>query len=118
MKRRRFQNQSEIIMGANGSRCEDACRQENEEQGGGMGTALSETGLPAHNMKMCFTFGIKRALCGGVKRKRDQRNYKMKIIRITAITWSIAAAIIWGSGCGKNESAGPAPKASEVSATK
>ena len=45
----------------------------------------------------------------------------MKTIRITAITLSIAAAIFWGSGCGKNENAGsggPAPKSSEVSATK
>jgi hypothetical protein len=45
----------------------------------------------------------------------------MKTIRITIITLSIAAAIIWGSGCGKNENAGgggPAPKTGEVSATK
>ncbi len=45
----------------------------------------------------------------------------MKTIRVTAITLSIIAAIIWGSGCGKNENAGgggEAPKATAVSATK
>ena len=44
----------------------------------------------------------------------------MKTIRITLITLSIAAAIIWGSGCGKNENGGggSAPKPSEASATK